>query len=105
MNLRITLKQKAPLVKMKALYGGLLVISTRSWGSSYHIWIQQSTGDIEGVLGLWLPWLVEKQSQARVALEYCRFLSGRKRGKVYSKRDRARCERWERKLKALKHGK
>lgn len=103
--LKITLKEQAPLVRIKALYGGSLYLGTRSWGSTYHIWAQQNTQDIGGVLEEWLPWLIEKQGQARVALEYYKFRSVRKESKVYSKGDRVRCERWERKLKSLKHGK
>ena len=103
LNLKITLKRPEPLRKMHTLYGGLLYTSVRKCGRTYQVWIVQSGAQAEVILKQWLPWLVEKRVQALVALDYCRFLSARKRGEVYSGKERARCSKWEKRLKALKH--
>ncbi len=101
-TLRVMIRRWEPVERLQALYGGLLTSSVKVKGT-YPLWILQGKGPIAHTLMLWMPFLVEKKSQALVALEFLEFLGARHANGVYSKADQVRCERWERKMKDLKH--
>jgi hypothetical protein len=97
------MKKKGPPRKLKSLYGGFLTTSKKPDGREFALWVKQGAGSIESILNTWIPFLLEKKAQAKVGVEFCRFLNSRRENEVYSPKEVERCLRWEKQMKDLKH--
>lgn len=97
------MKDPQPPQKLKKIYGGYLTFERRETGV-FTTWVLNSTKDIQLILELWIPWLLEKKAQAKSGVEFCQFMVNRGGRGVYSEGEIRRCLRWEKRLKALKHG-
>lgn len=101
--LKVQMKDPQAIHRLKRLYGGYLTFDRRETGL-FTTWCLPAAKEVQGVLELWLPWLLEKKAQAVSGIEFCKFRASRTHSQVYSEEEKRRCLRWEKRLKALKHG-
>jgi len=102
LRLRVSLKYPRPLYVLVGRYGGELIPAKWRGGRTAWVWHLHKAQEIDRVLRVWLPWLVEKRAQAEVGLKFTAMVARRTPRRVYSESEQRRCATWATRLGDLK---
>ncbi len=100
--LKVAMYERRTCEKFKTLYGGRVFWYRNQWGIRTWVWKATRPAEIRLCLEHWMPWLIEKASQARILLKVVDLKQTRRRGSFYTKAEERRLEWASNRLKALK---